>query len=139
MKQKKKRSCSLFLPAENNRTLRLAALFASLMVFTSLVHAQVTSFLLPEQYYMALPAYVGDWQVTTDSVVCERTRTVTDGGCWYDDSPDGASYYCDDPDHGIADTQVGVYVPGTGCTGWTTTSYTWVSGDGSQQGTLQNQ
>lgn len=87
---------------------------------------------------MALPPLVSDWQETTDLVVCQRTRTVTDQGCWFDDFPDGAQYYCEDPDHGVADAQVGVYVPGVGCTNWKSTSYTLVSGDGTQTGTLQD-
>ena len=94
---------------------------------------------LAEQFYTPLPNTIGPWQESDTLIVCQRSRTVEDGGCWFDDSPYGATEYCAYPDHAIADSQVGVYVPGVGCTEWKSTSYTWVSGDGSQTGTFQDE
>lgn len=87
-------------------------------------------YLYAETGVYPLPPIVSAWQQSNDSLVCQRTRTVVDGGCYFDDFNDPYNYQdvCNYPDHGIADSQVGVYVPGTGCTAWKSTSYIWVSG-----------
>ena len=96
---------------------------------------------LPEHYYLTLPPVLGAWQESSNGTVCQRDRSVTGWGCWFDDdttNPDynGPNEVCWYPDHAVADSQAGVYVPGLGCSLWKTTHYVWVTGDGTQTGTL---
>lgn len=97
---------------------------------------------LPEHYYTPLPPILGTWQESTDGTVCQRNRTVDGGGCYFNSDPTDPDYdpngICIYPDHGVADSQVGVYAPGLGCIQWKTTHYVLVSGDGTQTGTLQD-
>lgn len=118
------------------RKLALLLAVAAVGAFASAASAQqVGDTLYPYVYIETgvypLPPTVSTWQESTnDLLVCQRTRTVVDGGCYFNDINDPYNYQdvCQYPDYGIADSQVGVYVPGTGCTNWKSTSYTWVSG-----------
>ena len=103
-----------------------------------------------EDGFYAEPPLVGQWQPANElsGIECQRSRTVISGFCQAGLSPDvdysknlfykllGHSA-CLFRDHGIADYQVGVFVPGIGCTGWRSTSYTLVAGNGDEKtGTL---
>ena len=96
--------------------------------------------LLFEQNYLPEPPYIFAWQPASDlpGVDCQRSRQVTNMGCndWVDGEFGDLADFCFFYDHGVADYQVGDYVPGYGCTNWKSIHYTVVSGDGSQTGTL---
>lgn len=141
MKLKKHKNSSIRI-----KTSLLLLAIAGAMAFVSQAKAQsLGDGILYSQNYLPWPPYIGDWQSAGvfNGVECKRYRLVENGGCsdWVPDgSPEGrfanSSDFCFYMDHGIADFQEGIYVPGTGCTQWTATSYTWVSGDGSQTGQL---
>lgn len=130
-------SCAPAKSRHGRKIQKLSLLLAStvIMTFASSSYAQYNfDTLYPYAYadtgVYPLPPIVGDWQETDNGVECQRVRTVEDQGCYFNDINDPYGYQdiCQYPDHAFANSQVGVYVPGTGCTDWKSTSYVWVVG-----------